>query len=152
MPETTNIYAYTLDDQEYTTSFRWTPRELVIVLGVDRADDGQITRSWIQNHYKDKAGAKRAAQRFCRENSSEYYIAELRLVETKETMTYWERSQLEGKANELGQVITAIEKVIDSETTPDGKAALQRVITDCQTSVQTLKDQLKADDLAKGNK
>jgi hypothetical protein len=145
MPETSNTYAYEIDGQEYTQNFRWTPTEIIIVVGVTRYADGSIDRQWIKNHYKDRAGAKRAAQRYCRETDNEYHIAELRLLRTVETMTYWERSKLDSEISEMNLVITAIEKVIDKETTPDGKAALQRVIDECRASVQALNDQLKAD-------
>jgi hypothetical protein len=127
MPETQSKWEYTADGKAYSFWQRWALKDKWVLVTIAEND----TEPRIQGYYKEQAGAKKAAARLISggyHRNSQFYIDEMRLVETKVTLSYWEITELETKVKQFQDIQEVIAKVIETEQTKDGKAALQRLI------------------------
>jgi hypothetical protein len=127
MPETQSKWEYTADGNTYSFWHRWQVKDKWVLITIAEND----TKPQIQGYYKEQAGAKKAAARLINggyHRNSQFYIDELRLVESKVTLSYWEITELETKVKQFQDIQEVITKVIETEQTKDGKAALQRLI------------------------
>jgi hypothetical protein len=129
MPETQSKWEYTADGNTYSFWQRWTLKDKWVLVTIAEND----TEPRIQGYYKEQAGAKKAAARLISggyHRNSQFYIDEMRLVESKVTLSYWEITELETKVKQYEEHQGIIAKVIEAEQTKDGKAALQRLFVE----------------------